>query len=676
MTNVAKKLATLVGKGSKKPTTYTGTVVSVGGRYRVLLDGATEPTLCLPEVKAVTGDRVTVEVRNHVATVKGNMSHPAANDEEALSQASIARDAAEQAQTDAGTAAQAATAASQAATSAQQSATTAAGAATSAQQSATSAAANAATANQAANTALVNLAVIEDVAGTLAWISEHGSYVLTIDTTVQDGTVYFELVSGDYVPIATPDPSANPSQEGWYVLDVTDSQSDYIMAHLAVTSAGLWVLPSGIGQASDAQHAAGYKALLASNGMSIFDGSGMIVASYGSETAFYDCLGNAAANIVAKFGGQGARIGYESGTHVDVKSDGMSITTPSTNEGFSVGLGERAVRRSEWVSTEISSVPTDHTLQYTPQQGSVRVYMKVGNSSNPPQGEDSYSYSVSGKVVTITDQRLVGHEYDVIYTATDFIGLALTSGSRKTDSPIGICSSAFGRAVSASGEYSFAEGYSTTASGDRSHSEGMYTEASGDLSHAEGYNAKASGYVAHAGGHATIASGRVQTAIGKWNVEDTSDEYAFIIGNGTGNNSRSNALAVDWDGGLHVNNHTGAIGEVVDNNATKSVVSGTGTAICSVTLDPGTWIIEGNLAYPTNGTGRRIADLATVSGSVTAGVIAQAGAEVPAVSGGYTALHTGWITKRSSQTTVYLNCYQDSGAALSVTGYLRAMRIQ
>ncbi len=675
MANVAKKLATLVGKGSKSPTTYTGTVVSVGGRYRVLLDGATEPTLCMPEVKAITGDRVTVEVRNHVATVKGNMSHPAANDEEALTQASIAADAATQAQTDAGTAAQAATAAQQSATTAAGAATTAQASAASAQQSATSAAANAATANQAANTALVNLAVIEDVAGTLAWISEHGSYVLTTDTTVQDGTVYFELVSGDYVPIATPDPSSNPSQEGWYVLDVTDSQSDYIMAHLAVTSAGLWVLPSGI-DGADAQHSTGYKALLASSGMSIFDGSGMIVASYGSETVFYDCLGNAAANIVAKFGGQGARIGYESGTHVDVKSDGMSLTTPSTNESFSVGLGERAVRRSEWVSTAISSVPTDHTLQYTPQQGSVRVYMKVGNSSNPPQGEDSYSYSVSGKVVTITDQRLVGHEYDVIYTATDFIGLALTSGSRKTTTPIGICSSAFGRAVSASGEYSFAEGYSTTASGDRSHSEGWNTEASGDSSHAEGYYAKASGYAAHAGGYATIASGRAQTAIGRWNVEDTSDEYALIVGNGSGDSSRSNAFAVGWNGSLYANNHSGAIGETKTADATVNVLNNSGTAICSVVLDPGTWAIEGNVGFAENATGRRIIDLATGSGSVTDAVLRQTGESKQAVSGGITTSHTGWITTRSSRTTVYLNAYQNSGGALSVTGYIRAMRIQ
>lgn len=122
---------------------------------------------------------------------------------------------------------------------------------------------------------------------------------------------------------------------------------------------------------------------------------------------------------------------------------------------------------------------------------------------------------------------------------------------------------------------------------------------------------------------------------------------------------------------LHAN-----LGAITETHDTVSVASGAGTALCSVTLEAGTWAIEGNVAFASSGTGRRIADLATASGSVTAGVIAQTGAEVPAVSGGYTALHTGWTTKRTSQTTVYLNAYQDSGAALSVTGYIRAMRIQ
>ena len=95
------------------------------------------------------------------------------------------------------------------------------------------------------------------------------------------------------------------------------------------------------------------------------------------------------------------------------------------------------------------------------------------------------------------------------------------------------------------GNYSHAEG-SGTANGVRSHAEGSGT-ANGELSHAEG-TSTASGVLAHAQNQGTKASSRAQTAIGKYNIEDTADTYAFIIGNGTYDSSRSNALTVKWDG--------------------------------------------------------------------------------------------------------------------------------
>lgn len=154
-------------------------------------------------------------------------------------------------------------------------------AADTAQESASQAKKSANTALRASNDALTQLSVVEDVAGTITWISEHGSYVATTDTSVVEGRVYFELVDGDYVPVAQP--TGNPKAQKWYVLDVSESQTEYIMAHLAVTSAGLWVLPSGLGDAESEQYAAGYKALLAPDGMYVFDGTGHLVASYGES---------------------------------------------------------------------------------------------------------------------------------------------------------------------------------------------------------------------------------------------------------------------------------------------------------------------------------------------------------------------------------------------------------
>ena len=84
------------------------------------------------------------------------------------------------------------------------------------------------------------------------------------------------------------------------------------------------------------------------------------------------------------------------------------------------------------------------------------------------------------------------------------------------------------------GSYSFAEGTGTTASGIASHAEGEKTTASGSASHAEGLSTKASSMHQH-----------VQ---GRYNINDSSDTYAHIVGNGTADYARSNAHTLDWSG--------------------------------------------------------------------------------------------------------------------------------
>lgn len=50
-----------------------------------------------------------------------------------------------------------------------------------------------------------------------------------------------------------------------------------------------------------------------------------------------------------------------------------------------------------------------------------------------------------------------------------------------------------------------------------------------------------------------------QTALGKYNLEDTNDEYALIIGNGTGDADRSNAAVIDWLGNYIAQGWAGVI---------------------------------------------------------------------------------------------------------------------
>lgn len=291
----------------------TTAVVKKGDTVQVQLAGAdgTAKSLMVTGVVA-GGDRMQDDIdtaysaamtAEHAADIAQAAAEQAVSDASAASTAaSSAQSSANQALSDAAAASSAASAAQSSANQAISDAAAASTAAGNAQTAANEAKADASTASTAAssaqtsannaltyaNTALTQLSIVEDVSGVLSWIQDHGTYTVTTDTTVQNGTVYFiyNSTTQDYEPIVSPDPTKNPHQEGWYVLDISDSQSEYIMAHLAVTSRGLWVLPSGMGTATDAQYAPNYKVLLSSNGMYVYDGSGNQVSLFGANIEF------------------------------------------------------------------------------------------------------------------------------------------------------------------------------------------------------------------------------------------------------------------------------------------------------------------------------------------------------------------------------------------------------
>ena len=115
----------------------------------------------------------------------------------------------------------------------------------------------------------------------------------------------------------------------------------------------------------------------------------------------------------------------------------------------------------------------------------------------------------------------------------------------------GSSSHAEGTGTKATGSNSHAEGASTTASGNSSHAEGQLTTASGEGSHAEGASTTASGFNSHAEGRDTIAASDYQHVQGKYNIKDTENKYAHIVGNGKNIGSSdylSNAYTLDWSG--------------------------------------------------------------------------------------------------------------------------------
>lgn len=81
----------------------------------------------------------------------------------------------------------------------------------------------------------------------------------------------------------------------------------------------------------------------------------------------------------------------------------------------------------------------------------------------------------------------------------------------------------------------------------------------------------ASGNYAFAEGSGTIASGEAQHVQGKYNIEDTENKYAHIVGNGTNNSARSNAHTIDWEGNAWFAGNIMANGILLTDQVTKDI---------------------------------------------------------------------------------------------------------
>lgn len=194
------------------------------------------------------------------------------------------------------------------------------------------------------------------------------------------------------------------------------------------------------------------------------------------------------------------------------------------------------------------------------------------------------------------------NDLNIYATKADTVLTTTLSRGRKANTTIGEQSLAFGYNVEAVGKGSHAEGSWTVATGYYTHTEGELTVANGYASHAEGDTTLTSGYASHAEGWGTIAVGNYSHAAGTYNSlefnldtipmwdattqyqvgdrvrnnlenstyfvakvanqntpcyrSDTWEEhwdskYTQVVGNGTDEDNRSNAYALEWTGTAH-----------------------------------------------------------------------------------------------------------------------------
>lgn len=280
----------------------------------------------------------------------------------------------------------------------------------------------------------------------------------------------------------------------------------------------------------------------------------------------WDGLGNTAAHVRAIIGAA-IQLGNASESHALLDYHSMQLVDKNGNAYFHASDLRDATGYATITDTFRGDGSTRvFSLSVTPTTTDYTVTVSDGSGGAVTKSETKVTFATaptSGATITVE------------YVTTSDDAKAYTLGTRR-GSTVGAMSTVIGKGGYAPGAYavaegnfctagggsshaegfgcvargggSHAEGQNTTASGGSSHAEGSDTTASGACGHAEGWDTTASGYFSHAQNRGTRAAYINQTAIGRYN--DNNSGNALEIGNGTDDEHRSNAFAVDWAGNV------------------------------------------------------------------------------------------------------------------------------
>ena len=235
-------------------------------------------------------------------------------------------------------------------------------------------------------------------------------------------------------------------------------------------------------------------------------------------------------------------------------------------------------------------------------------------------------------------------------------------------------SSAYGTGAHAEGGFANDSIVPSEAWGVSSHAEGMGCTSLGVCSHAEGHLCQANGDHSHAQNENTRASSDNQTALGKFNIADPNDAYAVIVGNGTADNARSNALAVGWDGSVDLatplkrtsggtgsSNYLAQNGNVINETSNLPVPGSAWTDGGDFTLDPGTYLVIAHSEWASKtGSARSHCINTSVASNSNSTSLVHSG-----TAAGVVRLTSMTVLNPAATTTYHLCLYQNSGAALN-----------
>ena len=312
--------------------------------------------------------------------------------------------------------------------------------------------------------------------------------------------------------------------------------------------------------------------------------SNKLIGQYGSEDAYFEVGDLRNQTLTTTFISDGTRYYtvYGASSISSVKNGSgtsLSYTTSSVSMGVRVNLSTAPTRGTKIVvsySTQNTKLPY---MLFGSQTGQKGIFSVSFGDNNEASG---YASSVFGR----------GNVASGYY--------ATATGYNNTAS--GAYSLVEGTLCEAQGNASHAEGIETKATGDSSHSEGSYSKAKGQDSHAEGNDTEARADFSHAGGQGTKAIGDAQTVIGRYNSTNTA--RAFIVGNGSSDTNRSNALALDWDGNMWITGNLSASGSLTVGSPVAINMGGTGqtavetvSTISSIITADSNWTITACYIY-------------------------------------------------------------------------------
>jgi hypothetical protein len=369
------------------------------------------------------------------------------------------------------------------------------------------------------------------VGGGTAWLTGNGTRPPTDDATA--------IVAQETADVATSIAESNAEELQRVNVTLRETQDAVTEAReiADATNQHFWADENGVHIATTEGAASSGKNLLMNSLGILLRASGLPLAQFSSsQVAFYDGTGSGEDHIVALFGVNGAQVGYSDLAHIMLRSDTMRMVSDKgmdmlnvTSNGISDYAEIKKTIDDDFTSITGTSSSNRNHLWYTlpltnyTSGGRLRIVYEV-----------RYVVTVSGRQETRITK---GFDYFTIGTDEN------TSHSIQS--------------VQCSVEYSHSAildiyAYKTTSDGRyfrlRSITYEGYTPMPVYDLGTRAISANNAGAFSAVIGEMLLAAGDRQLVTGKYNVEDTNDDYALIIGNGSDDSNRSNALTVDWNG--------------------------------------------------------------------------------------------------------------------------------